>query len=62
MTSLTHYGDARTWRMRAEARAQADELKDIEPRAIMLRIAVDYEKLAEWGRENSTPWWRAECK
>ena len=52
MTSLTHYGDARTWRMRAaEARAQADELKDIEPRAIMLRIAVDYEKLAEWGRE-----------
>jgi len=35
----------------AEARAQADELKDIEPRAIMLRIAVDCEKLAEWGRE-----------
>jgi hypothetical protein len=44
--------------MRAEeARAHADELKETEPKAIMLRIAADYEKLAEWAEQNSIPWW-----
>jgi hypothetical protein len=23
----------------------------------MLRIAADYEKLAEWAEKNSVPWW-----
>jgi hypothetical protein len=41
----------------AEARAQADEMKEAEPKAIMLRIAADYEKLAEWADKNSVPWW-----
>jgi len=59
-SSSSHYGDARTWRMRAaETRALADELNAIEPKAIMLRIAADYDKLAEWAEKNSTPWWRA---
>ena len=33
------------------------EMKEAEPRAIMLGIAADYEKLAEWAEENSVPWW-----
>jgi hypothetical protein len=43
----------RSWRMRAEEiRALADEMKEAEPKAIMLGIAGDYEKLAAWA-ENS---------
>jgi len=41
----------------AETRALADELNAIEPRAIMLRIAADYEELAEWAEKNSITWW-----
>jgi hypothetical protein len=58
MTPPSFYGDAHNWRMRAEeARAHADEMKEAEPKAIMLRIAADYEKLAKWAEKNSTPWW-----
>jgi hypothetical protein len=58
MTSASFYGAAHIWRMRADAaRTHADELKEAEPKAIMLRIATDYEKLAEWAEQNSTPWW-----
>ena len=41
----------------AEIRARAHKLKEIEPKAIMLRITADYEKLAEWAEKNSTPRW-----
>jgi hypothetical protein len=44
--------------MRAEeTRARAEEINEIEPKAIMLRIAADYERLAEWAEKNSVPWW-----
>jgi hypothetical protein len=52
------YSLARECQMRAaETRARADEMKEVEPKAILLRIAADYEKLAEWAEENSVPWW-----
>jgi hypothetical protein len=38
--------------MRAEETcARADEMTAVEPKAIMLRIAADYEKLAEWAEK-----------
>ena len=44
--------------MRAEeTRTRADEMKEAEPKAIMLRITADYEKIAEWAEKNSIPWW-----
>ena len=56
--NTSHYLDARAWRMRAdEVRAHADEMKEAEPKAIMLRIAADYERLADWAEKNSTPFW-----
>ena len=51
--NTSYYLDARTWRMRAEeVRAHADEMKAVEPKAIMLRIGADYEELAKWAEEN----------
>jgi hypothetical protein len=51
MTSAT-WLDARMWRMRAtEIRALADDMNETEPKAIMLRIADDYDRLAKWAQE-----------
>ena len=48
MTAAT-WLDARVWRMRAaEIRALADDMMEAEPKAIMLRIANDYDRLAKW--------------
>jgi len=44
----------------AEGRARAYEMKEAEPKEIMLRIAADYEKLADWAEKNSVPWWDKE--
>jgi hypothetical protein len=36
----------------AELRARADEMKEARPKAIMLRIAADYEELEQWAEKN----------
>ena len=43
-----HVHDPRQWRERAEeARVLAEQMADAETKAIMLKIAEDYEKLAQ---------------
>jgi hypothetical protein len=53
MTSLLD--DPEHWRSRAEeARNIAEQLSDLESRRTMLRIAADYERLAEHAEPRAT--------
>src|SRR5262249_30431879 len=46
--ALQGINDAKHWRDRAaEMRALSDEMKDVEVRSLILRLANDYDKLAD---------------
>jgi len=58
MPSDASWQNAGMWRMRAaQARALADEMCELQPKAMMLRIADEYDRLAEWAEKNSINWW-----
>ena len=58
MPSDALWQNARMWRMRAaETHALAEEMKELQPKAMMLRIADEYDRLAEWAEKNSISWW-----
>jgi len=45
---VSHFNDPEHWRQRAEElRAIADNLKEAEPKRIILSVANDYDKLAQ---------------
>ena len=51
---MSHINDPKHWRHRAaEARATAESLTDPEAKQRMLKVAADYEKLAERAEERS---------
>jgi hypothetical protein len=51
---MSHINDPKHWRHRAaEARATAESLTDPEAKQQMLKVAADYEKLAERAEERS---------
>jgi hypothetical protein len=46
--ALGHINDPKHWRDRAaEMRILADEMKDVDAKTMMLKLAEDYDKLAE---------------
>jgi hypothetical protein len=48
MVALGHINDSKHWRDRAaEMRILADEMKDVDAKTMMLKLADDYDKLAK---------------
>ena len=53
--ALQHVNDAKHWRDRAaEMRLLSDDMKDPKARSMMLRLANDYEKLADRAEDRAT--------
>jgi hypothetical protein len=53
--ALNHVNDSKHWRDRAaEMRVLADEMKDIAGKTMMLKLADDYDKLAERAQVRSS--------
>ena len=53
MISSPLWNNPRHWRMRAEGmRTLADDLTDTEAKAIMMRIALDYDRIAQRASEH----------
>ena len=53
--ALQHANDAKHWRDRAaQMRVLSDEMKDPKARSMMLKLANDYEKLADRAEDRAT--------